>query len=416
MSRVNYKKLVPPDSFIGRYLQLCEHSETPYAYDFWTACWLMSCTVGRGIVVDRTGAPVYLNTFIILVAESGVTRKSTAVRRASKFARASGRMADLFLDSRITPEKLELDLAMQTLEHDHAYATIAIDELVKFLGQEKYVRGMPTLLTDLYDSPEIRTGGGTLLRGRSTLRNVYINFLSASTPSWLLRAVNPDVIEGGFTSRVIFVVAETPKKSEPWPEDVNEAIKSEINERLQTIQSEAKRIGSISISEGARRKFGNWYKSRDKKRDSFRASFQSREDAHVLRVAALLAISDGTWEIQVQHLSIAIRVVTEVREDGAAIFEGTGTNSKLVMAIDAIRDKLLAAGLDGIKQGDITKSLQGRANASDIKAVLDVMHDLKMVQRFSGVQIGQGRPVTIWRATQSLINGKAIDAIAEAVA
>lgn len=415
MSRVNYRKLVPPDSFIGWYLTYCEGSETPYAYDFWTACWLLSCAVGRGIVVDRGSASVYLNLFLILVAESGITRKSTAVRRASRLSRGLGGDSTLFIDSRITPEKLELDLALQSLEHGHAYATIAIDELVKFLGQEKYVRGMPTLLTDLYDSPDIRTGGGTLLRGRSEMRNVFLTFLSASTPSWLLRAVNPDVIEGGFTSRVIFVVAEEPKKTEPWPEDVDETLKREITERLQSIQAAASRIGRICINDTAKRKFANWYRSRDKKRDPFRSSFQSREDAHVLRLAALLCISDWTWEIQASHISTAIRVITETREDGASIFEGTGTNSRIIHAIDAVRDKLIAAGLDGIKQSDITKSLQSRSNASEIKTILDVMHELKMVQRFQGVQLGQGRPVTIWRATQSLINGKAIDAIAQAV-
>lgn len=417
LTRVNYRKLVPPDSFIGRYLRYCEQSETPYAYDFWTACWLLSVACGRGIVVERGNASVYLNLFIILVAESGTTRKSTGVRRASSLARnlAGSPVSQLFIDSKITPEKLEFDLAMQTAEHGHAYATIAIDELVKFLGQEKYVKGMPTLLTDLYDAPEIRTGGGTLVRGRCVLRNVFVNFLSASTPTWLLRAVNPDVIEGGFTSRVIFVVAERAKSSLPFGGSVDEALRQEIEQHLSDVHAQASGTSTIPISEGARRKFSTWYKGRDTKRDAFRASFQSREDAHVLRLAALLSISDGLWEIQAHHISIAIRVITETREDGATIFEGTGTNTRLVLAADTIRDKLLAVGVGGIKQGDLTKSLQGRANADEIKTILNVMHDLGMVQRFENIQVGRGRPVTLWRALQSLLNTKAVDEVIEAV-
>jgi hypothetical protein len=411
VSRVKYNKLVPDESFIGRYLRYSLPSETPYAYDFWTALWLISVAVGRGVIVDRSYAPVHLNMYCILVAESGVTRKSTAVRRAVGFARALTGDQNLLIESKITPEKLEFDLALQTLENDTAYASIAIDELVKFLGREKSVEAMPTLLTDLFDSPNLRTGGGTLARGRTTLRNIYINFLSASTPSWLLRAVNPDVIEGGFTSRVIFVVAEEPKHSAAWPEAPDETLRDDIRNDLQAIKEQATRIPRITVNENARKKFSSWYRSRDKKRDAFRASFQSREDSHVLRVAALLSINDGTWEVQAAHITAAIRIVTEVREDGATIFEGTGSHSRITLGVDALRDKLLAAGLAGTKQSELTKHLQRYMNAQEIKAALDIMHDLQMVQRFENVQVGRGRPVTIWRATSALTNSKALDSI-----
>jgi hypothetical protein len=413
VSRVNYAKVAKPETFVGQFLQYCENSETPRAYDFWTALWILSTALGRGIIVDRPGAPVYLNIYTILVAESGVTRKSTAVRRAVKFAREFCGEKNLLVESKITPERLEFDLTLQTLEHGSARATIAIDELVKFLGRERYVEALPTLLTDLYDCPELRTGGGTLIRGKSTLRNVYINFLSASTPSWLLRAINPDVIEGGFTSRVIFVVAEQPKKRAPWPSRPEADIAAAIRVSLSSISAEIEKTGisSIGISEGALKKFSAWYKSRDIKRDPFRASFQSREDSHVLRVAALLSVNDGTWEIQNHHLVAAIRIVTEAREDGAAIFEGTGSNSKIVLGVDALRDKLLVAGMNGAKQSELTKALQRYMNAEHVRAALDIMHELDMVQRFDGIQVGKGRPTTMWRAKQSLLSPKALDHI-----
>lgn len=411
MKRVNYSKLVPEGSFIRRYLDYASTSETPYAYDFWTACWLISVAVGRGTVVDRPTAPVHLNLYCVLVAESGITRKSTAVRRAVSFARDLCGDRNLLIESKITPEKLEYDLALQTLEHGSAVASIAVDELVKFLGRERYVEQMPTLLTDLYDSPTIRTGGGTIERGRTALRNIYINFLSASTPSWLLRAVNPDVIEGGFTSRVIFVVSEHPKRSSPWPEAPDERLKQCIRDTLEGIKTTGERISSIGLSPGARKKFESWYRSRDKKRDAFRSSFQSREDSHILRMGALLSINDGSWEVQANHIVAATRIITEVREDGASIFEGTGNHSKIVLGVDALRDKLLAAGLGGIKQSELTKALQRHMNADHIKAALDVMHELQMVQCFEGVQVGKGRPTTVWRATQGLLSTKALDTI-----
>lgn len=411
MTRVRYTKLVPPDTFVGRFMAYCSHSETPSSYDLWTALWLISVAVGRGIVVARPGAPVHLNLFCVLVAESGVTRKSTAVRRAVAFARGVCGDQSPLIESRITPELLEDNLQKQSKKYGYAYTNIAIDEMVKFLGKERYVEAMPTLLTDLYDSPTLRTGGGSLVRGKTELRNVYVNFLSASTPSWLLRAVNPDVIEGGFTSRVIFVVSEQPKRSAPWPIAPDETLSEHIHLDLRNIQAEAVRIGSISVNSIALKRFSSWYNARDKKRDPFRASFQSREDSHVLRVAALLAINDGGWEIQANHITAAIKVITETREDGAAIFEGSGGSSKLVLGADALRDKLLAAGMAGTTQGKLTAALQRYMNAEHLKTILAIMHELGFVQKFEGIQVERGRPSTLWRATNSLLDSKSLDLI-----
>jgi hypothetical protein len=190
-SRVNYKKLVPSDSFIGDYLSYLDKIETANAYDFWTAIFLISTAVGRSIFVNRPGAPVYLNLFSVLVAESGVTRKSTSVRFAADFARNLSSEELPLIQSKTTPEKLEFDLWKQSEKFEQSGALIVVSELATFLGREKYVETMPALLTDLYDCPELRSGGGTLGSGGKTIKNVFVSFLSASTPSWLLRAVNP---------------------------------------------------------------------------------------------------------------------------------------------------------------------------------------------------------------------------------
>jgi hypothetical protein len=89
--------------------------------------------------------------------------------------------------------------------------------------------------------------------------------------------------------------------------------------------------------------------------------------------------------------------------------EGTGTNSRLVAGIDKIRDKLLAAGLSGLPQRELTKAVAQYMDASHMKAVLDIMHDLGMVQQFQGVQLGRGRPMTIWRGAPPLASSKALD-------
>ncbi len=189
-----------------------------------------------------------------------------------------------------------------------------------------------------------------------------------------------------------------------------------IKNELKSIADKSRVVQRIQITDTAKKKFSAWYKSREIKRDPFRASFQSREDGHILRVAALLSINDNTWEIQNHHLVMAIRIVIEAREDGASIFEGTGSNNKLVRGVDALRDKLLVAGINGIKQGELTSSMQRYMDAQHVRTALDIMHDLDMVQRFDGINLGRGRPITMWRAKQSLMAPKALDSVIDQVA
>jgi hypothetical protein len=416
MKRVNYTKLVSPDTFIGRYLSFMSAQETAHAYDFWTAVWLLGASCGRGVVVNRPRAPVYLNWFILLVADSGVTRKSTAVRVATSLVQKVLPESTELITTKTTPENLEMKLHDNTRKYGAGHAVISISELVTFLGQERYNRSMPGLLTDLYDCAALRAGGGTIARGPSTVRDVFVSFLSATTPAWLTRAVNPDVVEGGFTSRCMFVHSEKRKRSIAWPADEQvtgstDAPDGRLCDDLQSLAARAKAAGSIRINEGALRKFTQWYNSRHESRDPFRASFESREDAHVLRLAACLCINDETFEIQDRHIVTAIRCINEVKEDGASIFAGGLSNNQLVLGIDKLRDLLIQAGTNGLQQSALTVGVKNFMPATKAVAALLIMHELEMVQRFEGVQLTKGRPATVWRATNRITARNAMDLI-----
>jgi hypothetical protein len=53
-------------------------------------------------------------------------------------------------------------------------------------------------------------------------------------------------------------------------------------------------------------------------------------------------------------------------------------------------------------------------DAATMRAALDIMHDLGMVACFGNIQVGRGRPVTIWRAAPALAAGNALDRLVEA--
>jgi hypothetical protein len=390
---------------MGRYLRFMSRQETATAYDFWCGLWCLAGACGRDVYVARPRAPVYLNMYTVLVGDSGVPRKTTSVTTAGGLLRDVYRGHDVigYLDAKMTAEKLDEMLHDRTLEHASAQLAIAIPELAVFMGTEHYIANMPTLLTDLYDCPSHRHGGGTISRGEAVQRNVWLSFLSASTPVWLLKAVNPNVIEGGFTSRCIFVVANQPKQHIPWPDAADTDYERDaLTQDLRAIRFHAPNAEPITLTDNALVTFRAWYTKRSRALDPYKQSFEAREDAHVLRIAALLCINDGSWEVEPRHLAHAIKLVASVKNDSAMIFEGAEIRTKYTSGLDAIRSALISTGMDPVARGILHRKVRHHLHQDEINMLLDVLHELGAVQQFTH-QGDRGRPTQFFRGTELLL-------------
>lgn len=401
----DYYRIVPPDSFLGRYLQYMYTQETAEVFDFYSGLWCISAVCGRATYVARPRAPVYLNMFVILVGESGVARKTTSIRSAVSLIRhCVGRDSHIgLIDAKVTPEKLDDMLQDRTIEHGSAELCIAVPELAVFLGTERYIAHMPTLLTDLYDCPDAREGGGTIIRGAVHQRRIWVSFLSASTPVWLLKTVNPNVIEGGFTSRCYFINSNEPKQRISWPVDPDKDLFHDLQGDMQILQNEAITRGPIDVNEEGREAFARWYDGRERALDSFKQSFEAREDAHVLRLAALLSINDGSWLIKRSHIQVAIRLVEHIKMESSNIFETTEQRTKFAQALDIIRSHLVSTGMDPIAHGKLYLKCRTQVSNAEFKTLLEVMHEVGAIQRFE-FKGDRGRAAEYIRGTELLLS------------
>ncbi len=402
---MHYDKLVPADSFLGRYLRFMSRQETATAYDFWCGLFCIACACGRDVYVARPRAPVYLNMYLILIGDSGIPRKTTSVHTAGGLLRDVYRDHDVigYLDAKMTAERLNEILHERTMEHESAQLCIAIPELAVFMGIEQYVANMPTLLTDLYDCPSHRHGGGTIYRGESIQRNVWLSFLSASTPIWLLKTVNPNVVEGGFTSRCIFVVANQPKQSIPWPDAENTDYERDaLTQDLRAIRFHAPTAEPITLTDNALVTFRAWYDKRTRALDPYKQSFEAREDAHVLRVAALLSINDNSWEVEPRHLAHAIKLVAGVKASSAIIFENAEQRTKYSAALDAVRMTLVSTGMDPVARHVLNRKVKHHLRSDEVTMLLDVLHELGAIQKFTH-QGDRGPPTHYYRGTELLL-------------
>jgi hypothetical protein len=384
--------------------------ETPVIYDFICACWCLSVAMGRDVIVDRPRAPVHLNMYVILVSESGIMRKSTSIRIATGLVRQflqEQKAPILLFESQVTKGMMLNELSRNSETHGSGQGILVASELAAVLGRSSSVSGLPALLTDLYDCPDNRVGGGSLNTGSFNLKDVYFSFLGGSTPSWLAKAVRPEIIEGGFTSRCFFINGRNRKRAIAWPEGETSGIDNERDNLLATLRrlhTESRKYLNIGISSAAKNKFTSWYQQRLIHRDVFRESFESREDSHVLRFAGLFAINEQAWEVGLAHIERAIAFVAELKRAGAELFTSTRVEQRDVKLLNKIRNLLLAAGDTGLALSQFHQSLGlSGGRTIEVRAFLQTMHELDLVKRFD-IQPARGRPKIVYKMTEYLKN------------
>jgi hypothetical protein len=377
---------VPKNTFISNYMEYMQDQETPAMYDFACACWILSNVLGRDVIVDRPRAPVHLNMYVILVSESGIMRKSTSIRHATSILRDFFDQTEnrtMLVESRTSAGAMLNELHYSTIKNGYAHMVFVASELAASFGRAAGMANSVALLTDLYDCPDVRTGGGALTRGSTSkinLNNIYLSFLGGTTPSWLERAITPTIIEGGFTSRCYFVVGKQRKRSIAWPSELREdGAKQRLVDQLKEIQHESVAQPKIGITDSGLKAFTKWYESRIIHRDTYRESFESREDGHVLRFAAIFAVNEGHWLISDDHVKRSIGVVGDVKSDGAGLFTGSDVKTVDVKWIKKLRTVLLAAE-NGISRHDLTKLMNARSlRTIELQSTIKIMHELDLI-------------------------------------
>lgn len=392
----------PKDSYIELFMDLLRDQETPSEYDFWAAVWTIGAVVGRECYIDRPRAPIFFNWYVIVCAESGMTRKSTVINFAKDMIEGCLPEYAHLLQNKTTPEKLWWMMSEQSMQRGKSHVVINVSELVSFFGREGYAMGMPIMLTDLYDCPVRREGGGSLNYGSVPLINPFITFIAGSTPSWLIRAINPDVIEGGFTSRVIFVSSEHRKKLIFWPDGVSQPNVNNAKEYLRAIRDHAIKIKTILPTEEAKEFLSQWYRSRNYSSEAYLRSFESREDSHVLRLAGTLALSQLRSDIRVSEVELALYAISRAKKSGSRIFKEAALDLKLTNGLDKIREVLLRHGLRGIRSTELQMATRYHLKPIEYQGVMEILTDIGAVRQY--LVPSKTRPTKYYVATTKILH------------
>lgn len=176
-------------------------TDAPPLFHLWVGIGLLAAALGNNCWVRAWGRRLCPNLWVILLAPSGIFRKSTAVNIGQGILSAS--LPDL-----IYPSEWSFEALLQTMASKPA-GLLPVREFRRFyqaLGRD-YAGGSKELLVDTFDNPEMDVRR-TKLGGETKLQFPALTILAATTADWFERSLQQDDVGGGVLSRMTVIRAE----------------------------------------------------------------------------------------------------------------------------------------------------------------------------------------------------------------
>lgn len=366
--------------WLATYMQYTEQAESPDKYHYWSGLSMIAATLRRQVWVNMGYFKVYPNMYIVLVGPAGA-RKTAAIRIGTNL------LSEL-TDIRVSADSTTREALIRALKdsniettidgvtpYHHSSLTIVSEELSVFLGTQNH--DLLSVLTNLYDCKDIweyRTKGS----GVDTIAGVWLNLLGATTPDWLVGSIPLTAIGGGFTSRILFVVEDGPRKKTAIPFLTKEELILK-NDLLTDLVEIAKLRGEFKFSPEGRKWFIQWYENKDDllAKDPRFAGYSERKHIHLLKTAVLISACKGNNMLLTdEHLTLALALIDNLETKMVHAFGSTG-RSLMAPDIDMILTYINNFG--SISRGQLLNSVWRDVNPKDIDVVIKTLCEMGQI-------------------------------------
>lgn len=251
--------------------------------------------------------------------------------------------------------------------------TCAISELGTFLKPQD--TALVDVLVDLWDGQVRVWGHKTKTTGETNISNPWMNIIGCVTPAWLRENFPTYLIEGGLTSRIIFVFADKKRKLVPYPADVINLSKyaSYSAALIEDLRDIASMQGQFSFDKQAKDWGEAWYQRHwtqqvELSHGARYSGYQARKQTHLHKLAMVLSASRSSdMVIQLDDMIGAERMLKVHEQHLDEVFRtvglpDTGKQSLEVLAV------IKAAGAITMQQ--LMHFLTDRMNSKQLDEVI----------------------------------------------
>jgi len=313
------ERLLP--DWLDAYLEYTQGQESPEKLHLWTAMALLSATVRRRIWLDRGFYKIHPNLYVLIIDESGRSRKSTAIDIGMNLIRSAvtdihyitGSMTQEGLAKAMNQVKVEPNFDATDKPNVKTRGDIFIhaDELANLLSYDKQrAAKLAMFLTEIYSTRD-RYEHTIKSEARLVLKNLYVTLLAATAPQNL--KVLPAEIVTGLIGRLIVVVARGKRRPIAWPQidNVTRSLEGKLKTdliQISTLQGEMRRTKTADDL------FETWYNqlAAQESPNPHVAGFLERCHDTALRIAMLISLSRSDELLLTdEHLAGGIRLVED---------------------------------------------------------------------------------------------------------
>ncbi len=220
--------------------------------------------------------------------------------------------------------------------------------------------------------------------------NPHLALIGHITAAELLHHANSLEIANGLLNRFVFIAARRarllPEGGHPDP-----LAGTDLAGRLAAHLQHAQRRGRMSLSPAARRSWADIYHALAETHSGIIGGLLARSEAHVLRLALIYSLIDGTTVIDTEHLAAASAIWDYAARSVAALFGSTTANP----LAEQIHAALVATG--AMSRTDIRDLFNRNRPAAEIDGALAALQRCGRAQPIKIVTAG--RPAQLWHAT-----------------
>lgn len=338
---------------------------------------------------------VYPNLYTILVSDSGVGNKTTAIKIGTEgfLAKVPNIM---IMRGALTSAYLADWMVQATAKNSRKAAEVTVFcEEFKVFAKGLYAdSGLIENLTKLYDCGtwDYRTKGG----GAIVVDNPCVNILAASTPEWLTTGSAADFIGGGFSSRIIPAAILKDEKEIAIPK-MPPAIKALEPLLLADLISMERLQGEFIFTKDGEDFFINWYGVRRKHEnpDQRMRGFYAKKHTLVLKVAMILSISlDDNLIVTEDHIQAALQLIGKLELNIPFAFQGVAWGEQAKYQ-DKVLMKIKASGEIG--HSELMQHFHYAMSGSDLKQIIQTLLDEDVISFEKKATGGKMKIIYKWK-------------------
>jgi hypothetical protein len=339
------------EDWLAAYVEYASFSEAPKRMHFWSGVSAIAGALRRRVYIEQAYFRWHANFYIVLVAPPGVVSKSTTATIAMSLLKqvSSARFGpDIVTWPALVKSFAEANESFESpLGSGDWIAQCALTLESSEFGNlvNPSDREMIDILVNLWDGKQGAFSKVTKGNGIDVIENPWINLIACTTPAWIAGNFPEYVIGGGFTSRCLFVYADTKDKYIAYPEEHIPADFYSTQERLVSDLEHiaTTMVGRYVLTPEAKEWGRAWYKHHwehkpDELDDDRFSGYLSRKQTHVHKTAMILsAARHDNLVIEKDDLFNAALMVTDLEKDMQKVFARIGRTVQSVQAERFVR-------------------------------------------------------------------------------